>query len=156
MTPNAEEILKPVCFVFDFAPTRALRQMAEYGGGLAPEAPNPEEGVKELVSFLPVLAYDGSHMTQVDAGAILDIAMAGTSATLLARKWESALLVNVDNDTLQADHGQPRRPGRHHEDRGLPGPRQRRVRDRRQQEREGQGDQAGQGRRHRARRRRRS
>ena len=53
------------------------------------------------MSFLPVLAYDGSHMTQVDAGAILDIAMAGTSATLLARKWESALLVNVDNDTLK-------------------------------------------------------
>lgn len=25
----------------------------------------------------------------------------GTSATLLARKWESALLVNVDNDTLR-------------------------------------------------------
>jgi hypothetical protein len=99
--PNEEEILKPVCFVFDFAPTRALRQMAEYGGGLAPEAPNPEDGVRDLVSFLPVLAYDGSHMTQVDAGAILDIAMAGTSATLLARKWESALLVNVDNDTLK-------------------------------------------------------
>lgn len=39
-------------------------------------------------------------MTQIDAGGILDIAMAGTSATLLARKWESALLVNVDNDTL--------------------------------------------------------
>jgi hypothetical protein len=27
--------------------------------------------------------------------------MSGTSATLLARKWESALLVNVDNDTLR-------------------------------------------------------
>ena len=27
--------------------------------------------------------------------------MAGTSATLLARRWESALLVNVDNDTLK-------------------------------------------------------
>ena len=26
--------------------------------------------------------------------------MAGTSATLLAKRWESALLVNVDNDTL--------------------------------------------------------
>ncbi|OBK17864.1 DEAD/DEAH box helicase family protein [Mycobacterium asiaticum] len=99
--PNEEENLKPVCFVFDFAPTRALRQLAEYGAGLSPEAPNPEDAVKELVSFLPVLAYDGSHMTQVDAGAILDIAMAGTSATLLARKWESALLVNVDNDTLR-------------------------------------------------------
>lgn len=99
--PNLEEPLKPVCFVFDFAPTRALRQIAEYGVGLSPEAANPEDAVKELVNFLPVLAYDGSHMTQVDAGGILDIAMAGTSATLLARKWESALLVNVDNDTLR-------------------------------------------------------
>jgi hypothetical protein len=40
-------------------------------------------------------------MAQVDAASILDIAMAGTSATLLARKWESAILVNVDNETLK-------------------------------------------------------
>jgi hypothetical protein len=99
--PNEEEIFKPVCFVFDFAPTRALRQISEYGIGLSPNEANPENAVKDLVSFLPVLAYDGANMTQVDAGGILDIAMAGTSATLLARKWESALLVNVDNDTLR-------------------------------------------------------
>ena len=99
--PNEEEILKPICFVFDFAPTRALRQLSEYGIGLSPNESNPENAVKELVSFLPVLAYDGANMTQIDAGGILDIAMAGTSATLLARKWESALLVNVDNDTLR-------------------------------------------------------
>lgn len=99
--PSRIELLKPVCFVFDFAPTRALRQISEYGRGLAPENPNPERAVEELVSFLPVLAYDGSHMTQVDAAGILDIAMSGTSATLLARKWESAVLVNVDNSTLK-------------------------------------------------------
>jgi molybdopterin-guanine dinucleotide biosynthesis protein len=99
--PNEEYIAKPVCFVFDFAPTRALRQISEYGIGLSPNEANPERAVEELVSFLPVLAYDGSNMTQVDAGGILDIAMAGTSATLLARKWESALLVNVDNETLK-------------------------------------------------------
>lgn len=99
--PNEEEVLKPVCFVFDFAPTRALRQLSEYGIGLSPSEPNPENAVKELVSFLPVLAYNGAVMAQIDAGSILDIAMAGTSATLLARKWESALLVNVDNDTLR-------------------------------------------------------
>jgi len=99
--PHQEEILKPVCFVFDFAPTRALRQLCEYGINLSPNEPNPETAVKDLVAFLPVLAYDGANMTQVDAGGILDIAMAGTSATLLARKWESALLVNVDNGTLQ-------------------------------------------------------
>lgn len=99
--PNEEEVLKPICFVFDFAPTRALRQLSEYGIGLSPNEPNPENAVRDLVSFLPVLAYDGANMTQIDAGGILDIAMAGTSATLLARKWESALLVNVDNDTLR-------------------------------------------------------
>ncbi|WP_230281042.1 GIY-YIG nuclease family protein [Croceicoccus sp. Ery15] len=99
--PNEEEIIKPVCFVFDFAPTRALRQLSEYGIGLSPGEANPENAVKELVSFLPVLAYDGAKMMQIDAGGILDIAMAGTSATLLARKWESAMLVNVDNDTLR-------------------------------------------------------
>ncbi|MEX2374495.1 MAG: GIY-YIG nuclease family protein [Dehalococcoidia bacterium] len=99
--PNEEEILKPVCFVFDFAPTRALRQISEYGIGLSPDEPNPENAVRDLVSFLPVLAYDGANMTQVDAGGILDIAMSGTSATLLARKWESAILVNVDNATLR-------------------------------------------------------
>jgi hypothetical protein len=99
--PHEEEILKPVCYVFDFAPTRALRQLSEYGIGLAPNEPNPENAVKDLVSFLPVLAYDGANMTQIDAGGILDIAMAGTSATLLARKWESPLLVNVDNNTLR-------------------------------------------------------
>jgi hypothetical protein len=94
-------VLKPVCFVSDVAPTRALRQLADYGAGLSPETSNPERAVEELVKFLPVLAYDGSNMTQIDAGGILDIAMAGTSATLLARKWESAILVNVDNDTLR-------------------------------------------------------
>jgi hypothetical protein len=99
--PNEEEILKPICFVFDFAPTRALRQLSEYGFGLSPGESNPENAVRDLVSFLPVLAYNGANMTQIDAGCILDIAMSGTSATLLARKWESALLVNVDNDTLR-------------------------------------------------------
>ena len=105
--PYEEDILKPACFVFDFAPTRALRQLSEYGIGLSPGEPNPENAVKDLVSFLPVLAYDGANMTQIDAGGILDIAMAGTSATLLARKWESAMLVNVDNDTLRRILGNP-------------------------------------------------
>ncbi|MEI6761768.1 MAG: DEAD/DEAH box helicase family protein [Betaproteobacteria bacterium] len=99
--PKEEEILKPVCFVFDFAPTRALRQLSEYAIGLSPNESNPENAVRDLVAFLPVLAYDGANMTQIDAGSILDTAMAGTSASLLARKWESALLVNVDNGTLR-------------------------------------------------------
>ena len=38
----------------------------------------------------------------MDAQEILDIAMSGTSVTLFAKRWESALLVNVDNRTLEA------------------------------------------------------
>lgn len=99
--PNHELIVKNQCYVFDFAPDRALRQMAEYACSLDTENPNPEKKVADFIQFLPVLAYDGSTMRQIDAAGILDIAMSGTTATLLARRWESALLVNVDNATLQ-------------------------------------------------------
>ncbi|MGE4497624.1 MAG: GIY-YIG nuclease family protein [Deferribacterales bacterium] len=95
-----KEILKHVCYVFDFALDRALRQISDYSCRLNIKEGNPEKKVEEFISFLPVLAYDGSSMREVDAGEILQIAMSGTSATLLARRWESALLVNVDNDTL--------------------------------------------------------
>lgn len=99
--PNNELILKQQCYVFDFAPDRALRQIAEYSCRLDTVNTNPEQKVAEFIHFLPVLAYDGSSMKQIDAAGVLDIAMSGTTATLLARRWESALLVNVDNDTLR-------------------------------------------------------
>jgi hypothetical protein len=94
------EIMKRECYVFDFALDRALRQISDYSCHLDINESNPEKKVAEFISFLPVIAYDGSTMKQISASDILDIAMAGTSATLLARRWESALLVNVDNDTL--------------------------------------------------------
>ncbi len=100
-SPNKEEIIKNECYVFDFAPNRALRQIAEYSCRLNVDESNPEAKVAEFISFLPVLAYDGSAMKQIDAAGILDMAMSGTTATLLARRWESALLVNVDNNTLK-------------------------------------------------------
>lgn len=101
LSPDKFEIMKQECYVFDFAPNRALRQIAEYSCRLNVNESQPEKKVKEFIKFLPVLAYDGSRMKQIDAAGILDIAMSGTSATLLARRWESALLVNVDNVTLQ-------------------------------------------------------
>jgi hypothetical protein len=100
-SPNKEEIIKQECYVFDFAPDRALRQIADYSCRLNINENDPEKKVAEFIHFLPILCYDGSSMKQVDAAGVLDIAMSGTTATLLARRWESALLVNVDNDTLQ-------------------------------------------------------
>ena len=98
---GGEVILKENCYVFDFALNRALRQISDYSCRLNIDEDDPEKKVADFISFLPVLAYDGSTMRQVSAQDVLDIAFAGTSATLLARRWESALLVNVDNTTLQ-------------------------------------------------------
>jgi hypothetical protein len=101
LNPNKEEILKEECYVFDFAPDRALRQIAEYSCRLSVNESNPEKRVEEFISFLPVLAYNGSFMEEVNAAGVLDMALRGITATLLARKWNDVLLVNVDNRTLQ-------------------------------------------------------
>ena len=98
---GGKTIMKNECYVFDFALDRALRQISDYSCRLDINESNPEAKVGEFIKFLPVLAYDGSSMKEVDAQDILDITLAGTSATLLAKRWESALLVNVDNDTLK-------------------------------------------------------
>lgn len=100
-SPNKKEIIKQECYVFDFALDRALRQVADYSCRLNVGESNPEKKVHEFISFLPILAYDGVSMKQIDASGVLDMAMSGTTATLLARRWESALLVNVDNATLE-------------------------------------------------------
>lgn len=97
---GTKEIIKKECYVFDFALDRALKQIADYSCRLNISESNPEKKVAEFIKFLPVIAYDGSTMRQINAGDVLNIAMTGTSATMLAKRWESALLVNVDNDTL--------------------------------------------------------
>ena len=98
--PNKEEIIKRECYIFDFAPQRALKQIADYSSRLNLNESSPEKKVAEFIKFLPVLAYDGSSMREMDAEGILDITLSGTTASLLAKRWESVLLVNVDNMTL--------------------------------------------------------
>lgn len=97
---GTKDIMKHECYVFDFALDRALKQITDYSCRLNVSERNPEKKVEEFISFLPVLAYNGSSMIQVNAQDILDMTMSGTSATLLAKRWQSAFLVNVDNATL--------------------------------------------------------
>lgn len=94
-------VMKETCYVFDFAPNRALRQIVDYSCKLNTGVESSEKKVAEFVNFLPVIAFDGSQMIPINAGQILDMAMSGTTASLLAKKWESALLVNVDNSTIE-------------------------------------------------------
>ena len=101
LNPNEKTVVKDTCYVFDFAPDRALKQIADYSARLNVNADEkPEQKVQEFISFLPVLCYDGSRMEQISADELLDLVVAGTASSMLARRWESALLVNVDNETL--------------------------------------------------------
>lgn len=101
LNPNEKSVVKDTCYVFDFAPDRALKQIADYSARLNVNSEDkPEQKVQEFISFLPVLCYDGSRMEQISADELLDLVVAGTASSMLARRWESALLVNVDNETL--------------------------------------------------------
>ena len=101
--PKREDIIKHECFIFDFAFNRALKLVGDYAIKLNVEDSinkNPEGSVEDFIHFLPILAYDGGSMKKIDAAGVLDVALSGTSATMLAKRWESALLVHVDNNTL--------------------------------------------------------
>ena len=99
---NNKHIMKEFCYIFDFAPNRALRQIADYSVKLNIDAnTSQEKKIEDFIDFLPVLAYDNGILTEINAGGIIDKIISGTTATLLARKWQTALLVNVDNNTLE-------------------------------------------------------
>jgi hypothetical protein len=96
------EVLKPTCYVFDFAPNRALRLLADYAVQLAKptQGSRIEDQVADLLNFLPVLCFDGYTMEELDAGPLLDFVATGTASTMLARRWQSARLVNVSTSAL--------------------------------------------------------
>lgn len=93
-------IQKKRCFVFDFDPNRALSQIATYASKLDTRDVTRETKIAEFIKFLPILAYDGFAMEEIDAAGLIDISIGQTTSTLLAKGWNNALLVNVDNQTL--------------------------------------------------------
>lgn len=103
LDPHRKEILKHKCYIFDFAPSRALNLIAEYNSQLDFNEANGtvEKKVEEFIHFLPVLCYDGFSMQPLNASELLDIAVSGTASTMLAKRWQSARMVNVDNATLE-------------------------------------------------------
>ena len=98
---NEKVILKEKCFIFDFAPNRALNLIVEYANKLDTNIyKNTIQKVEDFINFLPILQFDGNIMKRVDAKEIIEFVDTGTNSTLLARRWNSATLVNVDNVTL--------------------------------------------------------
>ena len=97
------EIKKNTCYVFEFDPNRALQLVAEYGIRLGTTGDiKPTDAVGQLINYLPIFAFEGGQMQQLDAQAVMDWATAGIGASALAARWNSPLLVEVNEHTLGA------------------------------------------------------
>lgn len=102
LDPQKKEILKPICYIFDFSPNRALNLISEYSSRLdLNETRSAEQRVQEFLNFLPVLCYDGSSMQALNAVELLDIAVTGVASTMLAKRWQSSQLIDIGNITLE-------------------------------------------------------
>ncbi|MDA8026516.1 MAG: GIY-YIG nuclease family protein [Actinomycetota bacterium] len=100
-----EIVLKEQCFVFDFAPNRALQQVVDYATRLRADDPSErddQKAVDEFMAFLPVLAYDGHSMRQLNAEDVIDYLTHGISASMLARRWNSPELIELNARTMEA------------------------------------------------------
>jgi len=96
-----ETVHKQTCYVFEFDPNRALTLVAEYGMRLGSIGDiTPKAAIGQLLNYLPIFAFTGGAMTQLDASEVLDWATAGVGATALANRWNSPLLVDVNEHTL--------------------------------------------------------
>lgn len=104
---GTREVLKEPVFVFEFDPNRALTLVGEYGMKLGSLGEiSPQEAIQQLLNYLPIFAFKAGSMTELDASQVLDWVTAGIGATALAQRWNSPLLVEVNERTLTAllDH----------------------------------------------------
>ncbi len=100
-----EVVVKDSCYVLDFSPNRALRLIVEYATKLRPTTvadTDDEAALAEFMEFLPVLAFDGSTMSNVSAGDVIDYLTKGISSSMLARRWNSPELITLDIKAMEA------------------------------------------------------
>ncbi|MCZ2813829.1 GIY-YIG nuclease family protein [Modestobacter sp. VKM Ac-2979] len=100
-----EVVHKEHCYVLDFAPNRALRQIVDYATRLRADTAaerNDEAAIDEFMEFLPVLSFDGYSMSQLHAADVLDYLTNGISSSMLARRWNSPELLALDMRAMEA------------------------------------------------------
>ena len=94
--------------MFEFDPNRALasRRRVRHAARLDGEV-TPAEAIGQLLNYLPIFQFAGGVMTELDADEVLNWATAGVGATALAKRWNSPLLVEINERTLVALLAQP-------------------------------------------------
>lgn len=100
-----EIIHKEHCYVLDFSPNRALRQIVDYVTQLRADVAterNDEAAIDEFMEFLPVLSFDGYAMSQLRAADVIDFLTKGISSSMLARRWNSPELLTLDVKAMEA------------------------------------------------------
>jgi hypothetical protein len=97
-------INKSTCYVFDFDPNRALSLVYQYGTKLAAGSTTtaPSDVIGELIEHLPIFAFDGGRMDQVDVNTVMDWGTAGAGAAMLAKRWGSPRLIDLSEGVLHA------------------------------------------------------
>jgi hypothetical protein len=99
-------VLKEHCYVLDFSPNRALRQIVDYATRLRADTETAERddeaAIEEFMEFLPVLSFDGYSMSQLHAADVIDHLTSGISSSMLARRWNSPELLTLDLKAMEA------------------------------------------------------
>lgn len=98
--PGRRVAFKKQGYIFDFAPQRALDLIASYCSSVAANERRQPDEVRDFLHFLPVLCYEDGKMVELDENELLDYAYSGIGAAMLAKRWQSARLVNLDRETL--------------------------------------------------------
>ena len=99
---GTRSILKKSCYVFDFDPNRALTLIYQYGTKLSGGSLRipPSDVIDELIEHLPIFAFDGGAMEQVDATTVMNWGTAGAGAAMLAKRWGSPRLIDLSDEVL--------------------------------------------------------
>ena len=105
---------KDVCYVFDFHPQRALTLASQYcyqldddiSGGDASKT-GLTERMQEFLNYLPVLCHDNGIMLELDAGTAIELATSGIGTAMLARRFQSHLMVEISYATIDLIKNDP-------------------------------------------------
>ena len=101
LDPNSKCILKERCYIFDFAPNRALSLLQTYSSRLDINQDNLVKRVEEILNYLPVLSFDGGTMQSLNAEDILNITLSGVASSMLAKRWQDSNAIDISIQMLE-------------------------------------------------------
>lgn len=101
--PKKPEIVKLEAYVFDFAQNRALEMVYGFCAKQddAKGKGNVRSEVREFLNFLPILAYQDGKLVKLNATDLMDKATSGVGSKMLARRWQSPSMINLNRKILE-------------------------------------------------------